>query len=122
MTLRIAILGVGRIGKMHAELVARRVPGAALAMVQDINADAAANVGQQFDVPFTTDVDEVLGAADVDAVAICSSTDTHVPLLIAAAKAGKAILCEKPVSLDLDKVDSALAIVDVSGAPMQIGA
>ncbi|HEY4607878.1 MAG TPA: Gfo/Idh/MocA family oxidoreductase, partial [Ilumatobacteraceae bacterium] len=63
MTLRIAILGVGRIGKMHAELVARRVPGASLAMVQDINADAASGVGQQFDVPFTTDAEEVLGAA-----------------------------------------------------------
>ena len=121
MTLRIAVLGVGRIGKMHAELIARRVPGAALAMVQDINADAAAAVGGQFDVPFTTDVDEVLGSSDVDAVAICSSTDTHVPLMIASAKAGKAILCEKPISLDLDKVDAALAVIDSCGVPIQVG-
>jgi len=121
MTLRIAVLGVGRIGKMHAELVARRVPGAALAMVQDINADAAAAVGEQFDVPFTTHVDEVLGSSDVDAVAICSSTDTHVPLMIAAAHAGKAILCEKPISLELDKVDSALAVIENSGVPIQVG-
>src|SRR3954471_19579032 len=121
MTLRIAILGVGRIGKMHAELVARRVPGAALAMVQDINADAAASVGRQFDVPFATDVDEVLGLEDVDAVAICSSTDSQVPLLIAAAKAGKAILCEKPVSLDLDKVASALGAGAGRGGPTQRG-
>lgn len=121
MTLKIGVLGVGRIGKMHAELVARQVPGATLAMVQDINAEAAAAVGGELDVPHTTDVDELVGSADVDAVAICSSTDTHVPLLIAAARAGKAIFCEKPISLDLGKVDEALAVVQASGVPIQVG-
>ena len=57
MTLRIAVLGVGRIGKMHAELVARQVPGASLAMVQDINGRAAAErSASEFDVPYTTEV------------------------------------------------------------------
>jgi myo-inositol 2-dehydrogenase / D-chiro-inositol 1-dehydrogenase len=121
VTLNIGVLGVGRIGKMHAELVARQVPGARLAMVQDINGDAAAAVGDELDVPHTTRVDDVLASAGVDAVAICSSTDTHVPLLIAAARAGKAIFCEKPVSLDLAKVDEALAVVYASGVPIQIG-
>ncbi|MEP7201839.1 MAG: inositol 2-dehydrogenase [Ilumatobacteraceae bacterium] len=121
MTLRIAVLGAGRIGKMHAELVARQVPGATLAMVQDINGDAAASVGQQLDVAHTTDVDAVLSSTDVDAVAICSSTDTHVPFMIAAAQAGKAIFCEKPISLDLGKVDDALAVIESSGVPFQVG-
>ena len=121
MTVRIGVLGVGRIGKMHAELVARQVPGASLAMVQDINASAAAEVGTELDVPYATDADELLTSSDVDAVAICSSTDTHVPLLIAAAKAGKPIFCEKPISLDLAKVDEALAVVRDSGVPIQIG-
>lgn len=119
--LRIAVLGVGRIGKMHAELIARQVPGATLAMVQDVYAPAAAAVGGALGVPFTTDVDEVLASPAVDAVAICSSTDTHVPLLVASAKAGKAIFCEKPVSLDLGKVDEALAIIADLGVPLQIG-
>ena len=119
--LRIAVLGVGRIGKMHAELVARQVPGAVLAYVQDVNEVAAKSVGAELGVPFTTDVDVVLGSPDVDAVAICSSTDTHVPLLIAAANAGKAIFCEKPVSLDLAAVDQALAVVAAAGVPLQIG-
>jgi myo-inositol 2-dehydrogenase/D-chiro-inositol 1-dehydrogenase len=119
--LRIAVLGVGRIGKMHAELVARQVPGAVLAYVQDVNEIAAKSVGAELGVPFTTDVDVVLSAPDVDAVAICSSTDTHVPLLIAAANAGKAIFCEKPISLDLAAVDQALAVVAASGVPLQIG-
>ena len=78
-------------------------------------------VGEQFDVPHTTDVDEVLASADVDAVAICSSTDTHVPFMIAAANAGKAIFCEKPISLDLGKVDEALAVIESSGVPFQVG-
>ena len=121
MTVNIGVLGVGRIGKMHAELVARQVPGARLAIVQDINGDAARAVGDELDVPHTTHVDDVLSSAGVDAVAICSSTDTHVPLLIAAARAGKAIFCEKPVSLDLAKVDEALAVVYASGVPIQIG-
>ena len=121
MTLRIAVLGAGRIGKMHAELLARQVPGASLAMVQDIVGDAGAAVGQQFDVPHTTEVDAVLSSTDVDAVAICSSTDTHVPFMIAAAKAGKAIFCEKPISLDLAKVDEALAVIKSSGVPFQVG-
>ena len=90
-------------------------------MVQDINADAAAAVGDELDVPHTTDVDEVLASADVDAVAICSSTDTHVPFMIAAAQAGKAIFCEKPISLDLAKVDEALAVIESSGVPFQVG-
>jgi myo-inositol 2-dehydrogenase/D-chiro-inositol 1-dehydrogenase len=121
MTIRIAVLGVGRIGRMHAQLIARQVPGASLAMVQDVNADAAAAVGAELQVPHTTDIADVFASADVDAIAICSSTDTHVPLLIAAAQAGKAIFCEKPVSLDLAKVDEALAVVKASGVPIQIG-
>jgi myo-inositol 2-dehydrogenase / D-chiro-inositol 1-dehydrogenase len=121
MTVKIGVLGVGRIGKMHSELIARQVPGAALAMVQDVNAQAASAVAADLDVPYTTDADELLGSADVDAVAICSSTDTHVALLIAAAAAGKPIFCEKPVSLDLGQVDKGLDAVADSGVPIQIG-
>ena len=66
-------------------------------------------------------VDELLSADDVEAVAICSSTPTHAPLIEQAARAGKAILCEKPVSLDLAEVDRALAAVTAAGVPFQIG-
>ena len=71
------------------------------------------------DVPNT--VEELLCADDVDAVAICSSTPTHAPLIEQAARAGKAILCEKPVSLDLAELDRALAAVTAAGVPFQIG-
>jgi myo-inositol 2-dehydrogenase/D-chiro-inositol 1-dehydrogenase len=90
-------------------------------MVHDVNAAAAAAVGDRLDVAHTTDLDAGFGSDDVDAVAICSSTDTHVPLLFEAARCGKAIFCEKPISLDLGRVDEALAIVREAGVPIQIG-
>src|SRR6185295_424157 len=119
--LRVAILGAGRIGRMHAELIAHRVDGLDLSIVHDVNGAAAAEVGGRLGVAHTTDMDAVFGSDDVDAVAICSSTDTHVPLMIEAARAGKAIFCEKPISLDLGRVDEALAIVREAGVPIQVG-
>jgi myo-inositol 2-dehydrogenase/D-chiro-inositol 1-dehydrogenase len=119
--LRIGVIGVGRIGRMHAELLARDVPGAAVSAVYDAHAGAARDVADELRVTAADSVDELLAADDVDAVAICSTTDTHAELLVAAAEAGKAIFCEKPVSLDLAEVDRALAAVDAAGVPFQIG-
>jgi myo-inositol 2-dehydrogenase/D-chiro-inositol 1-dehydrogenase len=78
-------------------------------------------VGEELGVPVADSPEELLASPDVDAVAICSSTDTHPELLVAAARAGKAIFCEKPVSLDLAEVDRALAAVRAAGVPFQIG-
>jgi myo-inositol 2-dehydrogenase/D-chiro-inositol 1-dehydrogenase len=119
--LRIAVVGVGRIGRMHAELLAHRVRGAELAAVCDPAPDGALAVAAALGVPIAASVEEVLADSGVDAVAICSSTDTHADLIVAAATAGKAIFCEKPVSLDLAEVDRALAAVDAAGVPFQIG-
>jgi myo-inositol 2-dehydrogenase/D-chiro-inositol 1-dehydrogenase len=119
--LRVGVIGVGRIGRMHAELLARQVPGAAVGAVFDAHGPLARDVADTLRVPATDTVEELLGSPDVDAVAICSSTDTHAGLLIAAAQAGKAIFCEKPVSLDLAEVTRALAAVDAAGVPFQIG-
>ena len=120
-TLRIGVIGAGRIGSMHAELLARRVPGAAVTRIHDVVEDSAREVAKTLGVPVAAELDELLGAPDVDAVAICTSTDTHADLIVAAAQAGKAIFCEKPVSLDLVEVDRALAAVDAAGVPFQIG-
>jgi len=117
---RVGVLGVGRIGRMHAGLLAHRVAGGALGMVYDADEQAAGEVATKLGVPAASSAEELLGA-DLDAVAICTSTDTHVDLLVAAAGAGKAIFCEKPVSLDLAHVDRALAAVQGSGVPLQIG-
>jgi myo-inositol 2-dehydrogenase/D-chiro-inositol 1-dehydrogenase len=120
-TVRIGVIGVGRIGRMHAELLTRQVPGAAVTRVHDAHADSARAVADSLRVTAASEVEELLGAPDVDAVAICTSTDTHADLIVAAAQAGKAIFCEKPVSLDLVEVDRALAAVETAGVPFQIG-
>src|SRR3954466_8465967 len=120
-TSRIAVIGVGRIGSMHADLLARRVPGASVSVVYDARAESARGVGASLGVPVAGSIDEVLTAPDVDAVAICTTTDTHADLIVEAARAGKAIFCEKPVSLDLETVDRALTAVGEAGVPFQIG-
>jgi myo-inositol 2-dehydrogenase/D-chiro-inositol 1-dehydrogenase len=117
--MRIAVIGVGRIGSMHAELLARRIDGAEVTSVTDAHQEAARRVGAELGVPALA-LDDALGG-DADAVAICTSTDTHAGLIVAAARAGKAIFCEKPVSLDLAELDRALSEVDAAGAPFQIG-
>ncbi|WCB96486.1 Myo-inositol 2-dehydrogenase [Baekduia alba] len=118
---RIGILGLGRIGTLHAELLARRVAGARVTRVFDVDGARAAAVGAALDVVVAGSATALLEADDVDAVAICTSTDTHAALIEAAARAGKAIFCEKPVSLDLAAVDAALdAVVDAS-LTFQIG-
>jgi myo-inositol 2-dehydrogenase / D-chiro-inositol 1-dehydrogenase len=117
--LRIGVIGVGRIGRMHAELIADQVPGAALGAVHDAYEPTARGVATELRVPAAT-VEEIF-ASDLDAVAICSTSDTHVDLLIAAAEAGKAVFCEKPVSLDLAELDRALGAIDAAGVPFQIG-
>jgi myo-inositol 2-dehydrogenase/D-chiro-inositol 1-dehydrogenase len=118
---RIGVIGVGRIGRMHAELLARRVAGAEVAAVADARAEAARTVAAELGVSVAGSAAEVMRADDVDAVAICSSTDTHADLIVAAAEAGKAIFCEKPVSLDLAAVDRALRAIEAAGVPFQIG-
>jgi myo-inositol 2-dehydrogenase/D-chiro-inositol 1-dehydrogenase len=116
----VGIIGAGRIGRLHAELLARRIPGAAVAGVYDVHAAFAADVATRLDVPAARTVEEMLGS-DIDAVAVCSSADTHVDLMVAAARAGKAIFCEKPVSLDLAELDRGLDAVREAGVPFQIG-
>ena len=116
----VGVIGVGRVGRMHAELLARRVPGAAVGIVYDVHAPCAADVADELGVPLATSIEEVL-ASDVDAVAICSSADTHVDLMVAAAEAGKAVFCEKPVSLFLDELERGLDAIEAHGVPFQVG-
>ncbi|MGI9612237.1 MAG: inositol 2-dehydrogenase [Acidimicrobiales bacterium] len=120
MTVRIVVLGTGRIGAMHARMLARQVPGASVVGVYDVATDSAAAIAAELDCPSASSLDEAL-ALDADAVAICTSTDTHIDVMVAAADAGKAIFCEKPLSLDLEQVDRGLAAVEAAGVPLQVG-
>ncbi|MGZ4166424.1 MAG: inositol 2-dehydrogenase [Solirubrobacteraceae bacterium] len=116
----IGLVGVGRIGRLHAELLARRVPGARVGIVYDVHQPFALDVAAELGVPAAANVEEVL-RSDVDAVAICSSADTHVDLMVAAAEAGKAVFCEKPVSLDLEELERGLDAIEAHGVPFQVG-
>ena len=118
---RIGLLGCGRIGAMHAELIASRVPGADLAAVYDVVGDAAASVAASSGARVATSPAGVVEADDVDAVAICSSTDTHIDLLVEVAAAGKPAFVEKPLSLDLAEVDRGIAAATEAGIAVQVG-
>ena len=119
--LRVGVLGVGRIGSMHVDLLANQVEGGAVAGVFDVDDGGAQSVAERFGVRRFGSADELISSSEVDAVAICTSTDTHVDLIVAAADAGKPIFCEKPLSLDLAEVDRALAAVDAAGIPFHVG-
>jgi myo-inositol 2-dehydrogenase / D-chiro-inositol 1-dehydrogenase len=118
--LRVGIIGVGRIGRLHAELLSRQIPGAAVGAVFDVAPEVAQAMAAELRVPVAASVAELL-AGDIDAVAICSSADSHAEYVIAAAQAGKAIFCEKPVSLALAELDLALDAVQQAAVPLQIG-
>lgn len=120
-TLRIGVLGVGRIGSMHVDLLANQVDDASVAGVFDVYSDGAAAVAARHGVTRFSSAEELIASPDVDAVAICTSTDTHIDLLVAAAEAGKAVFCEKPLSLNLAEVDRGLAAAESAGIPLHVG-
>ncbi len=97
-----AVLGCGRIGRVHAHNLARH-PRARLLMVFDVLAEAARQTSAELGVEIAGSVDEVLSAGEVGGIVVATPTATHVPLIRAAVRAGKAVLCEKPVDLDLER-------------------
>ncbi len=120
--LSIGLIGAGRIGRLHAAHLTHRVPRARLVMVADVDEAAAHRCADDFGIPTATrDVEAVLANSDVQAVVICASTDTHAPLIEAAAQAGKHIFCEKPIAHDLPAIDRALGAVERAGVKLQVG-
>ena len=120
--IRMGVLGAGRIGRIHAENLAFRIPGAEVVAVADVNLSAAEACAAACHMDRAyEDPRRVIEAPDVDAVLICSSTDCHADQLEQAAAAGKQIFCEKPIDLDLARIDQALAAVESAGVKLMIG-
>ena len=120
--LRIGVIGAGRIGKLHADNLVNRVPGAKLEAVSDVNLQAAKDLANKHGVTKVfDDYNQLLTDPEVDAVFICASTDMHYPISIAAAKAGKHIFCEKPIDHDLGRIEEVLAEVKKAGVKYQVG-
>lgn len=119
MTIRFAILGAGRIGQVHAKAVAS-TPQATLVAIADPVAEAAQNVADTYGCDIRT-IDAISQSADVDAVVICTPTDTHADLIEQFARAGKAVFCEKPVDLDIDRVRDCIKVVAEEKATLMVG-
>lgn len=100
-TSRFGIIGAGRIGKLHAENLTTRIPGAVVGVIADVNLQAAQELAERLHNPSVfEDYHKILAYPSIDAVAICSSTDTHSQIVVEGARAGKHIFCEKPIDYD----------------------
>lgn len=119
---RLGLVGTGRIGRVHVETLMRRVPGAELVAVTDQNLDLAQAVATEYGVPSVADsFEELISIGMINALIICSSTDTHVDYIIRAAEAGKHIFCEKPIAIHLQEIDRALDVVKRCGVKLMVG-
>lgn len=119
MTIRFALLGAGRIGQVHAKAVTSN-PQAKLVAVADVFEDAANAVIATYGGEYR-DIDTIATSDDIDAVLICTPTNTHADLIEKFARAGKAIFCEKPIDLQVDRVRDCLKVVDETGAKLMVG-
>jgi myo-inositol 2-dehydrogenase/D-chiro-inositol 1-dehydrogenase len=119
--LRVALLGAGRIGQEHTKTLIAD-PRVRVVAVCDPRLEAARQTAASIPGATATDQSsEVLSSSQVDAIVICTPTDTHAQLIEEGARARKAIFCEKPVALDLQRTKEALATVEENGVPFQIG-
>ena len=120
-TVPVGLIGAGRIGSSHAGIIARRVPGADLVAVADPRPGVAETLGASLGARGVTDIDDIFAAPDIEAVVIAASSDAHCELVIAAARAGKAVFCEKPMSMTLADAERAIAAAHDAGVPLQVG-
>src|SRR5919197_2023052 len=117
--LHVALLGAGRLGAAHARTLAA-IPEARLVAVADPREEGR-RLAARFDARAYADPQAAIGDPGVEAVVIVTPTATHAALIEAAARAGKAIFCEKPIALDVPSTERALAVVRECGVPLQIG-
>ncbi|MCX5773117.1 MAG: inositol 2-dehydrogenase [Fusobacteria bacterium] len=120
-TLTVGIIGAGRIGKVHANTILTQLPHIKIKYIADTWAGAKKYVESLNGLHFTQNIDDIFNDKEIEAVLICSSTDTHVEYIIKAANAKKHIFCEKPVDHDLNRIILAKEAVELNGVKFQIG-
>lgn len=118
--LRIAVLGCGRIGQMHAANIAKH-PRAELAAVYDVHRPSAEKVAKAQAVKAAESAEEIFSSDKIDAVLIATATPTHADYIEMAIAAGKAVLCEKPIDLNLARVNACAAKIGTTKIPIQLG-
>lgn len=120
--IKLGVIGTGRIGKVHIATLVQSVPEAEVTAVADVNLASAKELAAQYNISFVSDNHaEIINHPDVDAVVICSPTDTHAKYIVEAAQAGKHIFCEKPVDLSLDVIQNAISEVEKAGVKLMVG-
>lgn len=120
--LKIGIIGSGRIGKVHAETLVYNVAQADVIALADVNINCASGLAQKFGIAMvTSDYKEIIKNPDIDAVVICSPTNTHAQYIIEAASEGKHIFCEKPVDLTITSILQAIDAVQKAGVKLMVG-
>lgn len=118
---RVGLIGAGRIGRNHAEILARHTPGATLEAIADPAPGAARSAAEALGVKAHYEsIDELL-AAPLDAVVVCASSVSHSSLIAQVAAAGLAVFCEKPAGMSLSEIDAATDAAQRAGVPLQIG-
>jgi len=118
--LRFGLIGTGRIGQVHATSIAAD-PDATLAWVADPFIEGARSVAAHFGGTATESADELFVPGRVDAILVASPTPTHVDLIARAVEAGLPVLCEKPIDLDIARVEALRSTVASSGVPVALG-
>jgi len=120
--MNVGLIGAGRIGKLHAENIAHHIPRAKITRIADIAADKVRDWAEGLGIhEVCADARELLADPEIGAVLVCSSTDTHADMVVAAAEKRKHVFCEKPVDLTAAKVKKAFAAVQKSGVTLQVG-
>ncbi|WP_340255774.1 inositol 2-dehydrogenase [Roseobacter sp. HKCC-CH-9208] len=117
--LKVGLLGAGRIAGVHATAITSH-PQSELTAVSDFYPEAAEKLAAQYGA-VARSTDEIIADPEIEAVLIATSTDTHSDLMEAATRAGKAVLCEKPVDLSLERARACQNVVDATGCPVMIG-
>lgn len=118
----IAVIGTGRMGSVHVRNLARLMPEANLVAICDLRLEVAQALADELGIPrVVQDYHELLADPVIEAILIATSTDTHAFIIKDVAAAGKDIFCEKPLALDLAKIDDALAVVKKAGVKLQVG-
>jgi myo-inositol 2-dehydrogenase/D-chiro-inositol 1-dehydrogenase len=118
----IGVIGAGRIGRIHARNLKFQIPGARITAVADVIIESAKNLADELEIPtYEKDYRRLLKNDNIQAVIICASTDTHAQIIIEAAEAGKDIFCEKPIALEMGKIDRALTAVAKARVKLQVG-
>ncbi len=120
--IKLGVIGAGRIGKVHVATLVLGVPEAEVVVITDTDMSRATSLADTYGIQaVANDYDEVVKNPEVEAVVICSPTDTHADYIIKAAQAGKHIFCEKPVDLSLDVIQKALDAVEKAGVELMVG-